>query len=503
MARRLLIVLLVFLIAIGAKAQTNPFAKKLVKVDDYIDSLMKNWNVPGMAIVIVYKDQLIYGRGYGYRDRDKKLPMEVNTLFPIASNTKLFTATLACLLQQKSVLDIDRPVRNYTSSISFYNDELNAKVTTRDLLSHRTGIGRFDGIWGNSDFTREELVWKTRYMKPILGFRESYNYNNIMFNTAGYLMERLTGESWESLTRKMILDPLGMKSTCFTFDEMKKQGNYSLSYYEVDSTKKLATKSYVAISDALGPAGTIKSNVEDMGRWMIAQLNKGMINGKRVFDSTIVLQTLVPNAIADKEGRWPEQSNSLYCLGRTIQTYKGVKIASHTGSIDGFYSNLSFVPEKQLAVFAVLNQTEAGSLRSVMNLPIIDILLDQPYTPWLERTRKDYLQSKAAEKKFDDSVKATRIPNTVPSHPLTAFVGEYHNPIYGKIKISASEGKLSMSFRKQESLLYHFHYDHFVTNEAKNDLPDFRLRFLTNDKGEIDEIITSPLGDPAVSFKKE
>lgn len=502
MTKRLLVVLSVLFLFGETKAQSNPFAKKLVKVDDYIDSLMKNWNVPGMAIAIVYKDQLIYGRGYGYRDRDKKLPMEVNTLFPIASNTKLFTATLACLLQQKSILNIDQPVTKYTTSIQFYNDELNAKVTTRDLLSHRTGIGRFDGIWGNSDFTREELVWKTRWMRPVLGFRESYNYNNIMFTTAGYLMERLTGESWETLTRKMILDPLGMKSTCFTFEEMKKQGNYSLSYYEIDSTKKLAPKSYVAISDALGPAGTIKSNIEDMSKWMIAQLNKGLINGKRVFDSTIILQTLVPNAIADKEGRWPEQSNSLYCLGRTIQTYKGLKIASHTGSIDGFYSNLSFVPEKQLAVFAVLNQTEAGSLRPIMNLPIIDILLDQPYTPWLDRARKDYIASKTAEKKFEDSVEATRVFNTQPSHSLSAYVGEYNNPIYGKINIKLAEGKLSLLFRKQESALHHFHYDLFVTKEDKNDLPNFRLKFLTNDKGEIDQIICAPLGDPEVSFKR-
>ena len=334
----------VFVFTFSARAQQNPFSKKWVKVDDYIDSLMKNWNVPGMAIAIVYKDQLIYGRGYGYRDRDKKLPMEVNTLFPIASNTKLFTATLACLLQQRGFFSIDQPVTKYTTAIRFFNDELNAKVTTRDLLSHRTGIGRFDGIWANSDFSREEIVSKVRLMELVLGFRDSYNYNNIMFTTAGYLMEKLTGSSWESLVRNMIFEPLGMKSSGFTNDDMRGSGNYALAYFEVDSTRKLGTKSYVAMNDALGPAGTIKSNIEDMSRWMIAQLNYGKLNGKAIFDSTIIAQTLIPNAIADKEGRWPELSNSLYALGRTIQTYKGLKIASHTGSIDGFYSNLTFIP---------------------------------------------------------------------------------------------------------------------------------------------------------------
>ena len=327
-------------IAISSYSQTNPFQKKFPLIDRYVDSLLKEWNVPGLALGIVYKDQLIYAKGYGYRDVQNKLPVDSKTIFPIASNTKLFTATAAVMLEEEGKLSLDKPVRTYMPSLNFYNDELNTKVTLRDMLSHRTGLPRYDGIWVASPFTRKETVAKVAYMKPVLGFREGYIYNNMMFASAGAVMENVTGKSWENIIREKIFQPLDMKTTCFTDEEMMKTNNYSLSYFEPDSTSRLLPEMYAAQSDALGPAGTIKSNIEEMSHWMIAQLNGGKYKGVQAIPGDAIKQTLIPNNIADRQGKWDELSNSLYTLGRTIQTYKGYKIATHTGSIDGFYSNL-------------------------------------------------------------------------------------------------------------------------------------------------------------------
>ena len=156
------------LLASAGFSQSNPFQKKFSLVDRYIDSLMKDWNIPGLAIGIVYKDQLIYGKGFGYRDVENKLPVTTATIFPIASNTKLFTATAACMLTEQGKLNLDKPVRNYMPSLNFSNDELNAKVTLRDMLSHRTGLPRYDGIWVASPFTRKQTVEKVAFMKPQL-----------------------------------------------------------------------------------------------------------------------------------------------------------------------------------------------------------------------------------------------------------------------------------------------------------------------------------------------
>jgi CubicO group peptidase (beta-lactamase class C family) len=498
---KLLFFLFLF-IAATSFSQTNPFQKKFALVDRYIDSLIKNWNIPGLALGIVYKDQLIYAKGYGYRDLEKKLLVDAKTIFPIASNTKLFTATTAAMLAEEGKLSLDKPVRTYMPLLNFNNDELNAKVTLRDMLSHRTGLPRYDGIWVASPYNRKETTSKVAFMKPTLGLREGYIYNNMMFAAAGSVMEAVTGKSWEQITREKIFQPLDMKLSGFANEEMMKTNNYSLSYFEPDSTNRLLPEKYIAATDALGPAGTIKSNVEDMSHWMIAQLNDGKYNGMQVLPANAIKQTLIPNAIADKQGKWDELSNALYGLGRSIHTYKGYKISTHTGSIDAYYSNLTFIPGEQLGIFMVHNASPGGILRSIMAFPVIDRLLGLSYTPWSDRYMKDYMTAKGEEKKFKDSVSATQVKNTIPSHFLAEYAGTYTNSVYGSFTIELQNNQLVFMFRTQKSVLHHFHYDQFVTKEEGNDLPDFRLNFLTNNKGDIDRITTNPFGDPTAEFVK-
>jgi len=491
------------LIALSGNTQTNPFQKKFPLLDRYIDSFMKDWNIAGLALGIVYKDQLIYAKGYGYRDLKNALPVDAKTLFPIASNTKLFTATAACMLVEEGKLNLDKPVRNFMPSLYFHNDELNAKVTLRDMLSHRTGLPRYDGIWIASPFTRKETIDKVVYMKPQLGFREGYIYNNMMFASVGAVMETVTGVSWEEITRKRIFQPLQMNASCFTNEEMMKSGNFAYSYYEPDSTDKLQNVTYVAQSDALGPAGIIKSNIEDMSHWMIVQLNGGKYKGQQAIPENAIKQTLSPNNIADIEGKWDELSNSLYSLGRIMQTYKGYKITTHTGSIDGYHSNLTFIPSENIAVFLVHNSVPAGSVRPVMAFPIIDRLLNLPLTTWSERYKKDYLKSKADSKRAKDSINATQVKNTSPSHVLKNYTGKFSNPIYGDVVIEMQNDELVLSFRNQRSLLHHFHYDQFLTKEELNGKPNFRLSFLTNSNGEINRFTMQPFNDPVAEFVKK
>ncbi|HXI00972.1 MAG TPA: serine hydrolase [Sphingobacteriaceae bacterium] len=490
------------LIAFSSNAQKHPYQKKFKKVDTYVENMLKEWNIPGLALAIVYKDQLIYGKGYGFRDLENKLPVTAATLFPIASNTKLFTATLATQLAQEGKLSLDKPVRNYLPALNFYNDELNTKVTLRDMLSHRTGLPSYDGIWINSQFKRADILNKISYMKPALGFREGYIYNNNMFTTAGVAIEAVTGKSWEDNVIERIFKPLAMNHSGFFMDGVRSD-NYSLSYFEPDSTDRLMAKKYSSQSAALGPAGTIKSNMEDMSHWMIAQLNGGKYEGRQVIPAEAIAETMVPNAISDKRGRYEELSNSIYALGRSLQTYKGNKIVSHTGSIDAFYSNLTFLPKESIAIFMVHNLSSAGSLRSVMSLPVIDILLGEPETPWSSRYRKEYLDGKARQKKSTDSIKRIQVKDTKTSHSLQDYAGTYHHPVYGDIKIEKKGENLFALFRSLNLKLHHFHYDQFITIEEGNDNPDLRLNFYTNNKGEIDRISTQPFGDPLTEFLRK
>ena len=500
--RKTILILAVLLTASVGYTQSNTFQKKFVVIDRYIDSLMKTWNIPGLALGIVYKDQLIYSKGYGYRDLENKLPVETSTIFPIASNTKLFTATAACMLAEEGKINLDKPVRNYLPSLHFNNDDLDASVTMRDMLSHRTGLPRYDGIWVASHSTRKEIIDKIGQMKPQMRFREGYIYNNMMFSAAGAVMESITGTSWEEIIRKRLFQPLAMNASCFTNEEMMQSQNFAYAYFEPDSSRKLQKRTFVSQSPALGPAGTIKSNVEDMSHWMIAQLNRGKYKGQQIIPEAALQQTLIPNTIADKEGRWNELSNSLYALGRIVQTYKGYKITTHTGSIDGYYSNLTFLPAENIAIYMVHNSIPAGSIRSVMAFPVIDRLLNLSLTPWSERYMEEYRKNRMEEKKRKDSVSSTQVKNTVPSHSLIEYAGKYFNSTYGDTNIESQNGQLWLIFRGQRSLLHHFHYDQFITREEANGRPDFRINFLTGSKGAIDKFNLQPFGDPVAEFIK-
>jgi CubicO group peptidase (beta-lactamase class C family) len=340
-------------------------------------------------------------------------------------------------------------------------------------------------------------------MKPQLGFREGYIYNNMMFVAAGAAMEEVTGKNWEILIREKIFQPLQMNTSCFTQEEMEKTGNYSRSYFLPDSTTKLLPKTYLAISPSLGPAGTIKSSANDMANWMIVQLNGGKFKGQQAIAEKAIAETMIPNNISDKVGRYDELSNSIYCMGRNIYTYKGHKVASHGGAIDGFYSFVTLFTKDSIGVFVVVNANHGRPLSNFVPLDVFDRLMNLSYTPWSQRYMKDYKDALVQEKKTSDSIKATQVKNTSPSHALKDYTGIYTHTAYGDIKIELENGKLIYAYRGQRSVLNHFHYDQFATDEKGTEYPDVTLTFLINTKGEIDRISMVPGADPRTEFVRK
>jgi CubicO group peptidase (beta-lactamase class C family) len=322
----------------------------------------------------------------------------------------------------------------------------------------------------------------------------------MMFVAAGGVMEQVTGKSWESLIREKLFGPLDMKSSCFTDAEMTSGGNYALCYYEADSTHRLSPKKYSSQTEALGPAGTVRSNLEDMSHWIIAQLNGGQYRQKTIFSNNVWKQTLTPNNISDREGKYDELSNALYGLGRSLYTYKGVKVASHTGSIDGYFSNLIILPKEQIGIFMVHNSTAGSIIRPIMTYPVLDLLLNLGYTPWSQRYRQLSREDKALEKRSEDSIKATKVNGTRPSHNGADYAGNYASDLYGPLRIENQQDTLYLQFRKVRSRLLHFHYDQFYTEEKNSDLPEFRLQFSTDFGGKVDKVVMSVFGDPVTEF---
>jgi len=320
-----------------------------------------------------------------------------------------------------------------------------------------------------------------------------------MYTLAGIAIEAVSGKSWEENVQERIFKPLEMNSSGFTGLGVRPD-NHSLSYFEAEGSGKLTARTFIAQSELLAPAGNIYSNMTDMSKWLILQVNGGKYKGKQVISLAAVDETKIPNAISNKRGRYDELSNAIYAMGRSLQTYKGTKMISHTGSIDGFYSNLSYLPKDSLALFIVHNSVSAGSLRSVMNLPLIDILQNREITDWSGRYRKDHLEAQEKNKKSVDEINASQVKNTVPSHLALAYTGRFNHPVYGEILIGLTNNDLQVQYRSLRANLHHWHYDQFITMDDGKGFPDMRISFLTNDKGEIERISTRPFGDPLTEF---
>jgi CubicO group peptidase (beta-lactamase class C family) len=316
-ARPLLLVACIVGAASPSTAADDPaVTQKLKGFDAYMDKVVKDWNVPGIGVGIVVKDKLVFAKGYGFRDYGKKLSYTAKTVQPIASNTKLFTAVAVGLLVEEGKLEWDKPVRRFVPGIQFYNDDLNATVTIRDMLAHRTGITRHDTIWYKSDFTRKELFERLKYLEPSQPLRQTFLYNNMMYVGAGYVVELLSGKPWEDFVRERLFMPLGMKSTTFSIDDMLKQPEPGVPYTEKRDSYELYEIPYYREAAGVGPAGSINSNLEEMSQWLIALMNDGKVGGRAVIPPAVLKATLepaiaLPNAQLESRG-YGELLNQAY-----------------------------------------------------------------------------------------------------------------------------------------------------------------------------------------------
>ena len=479
-------------------------ARSLDGLDAYMEKIVKDWNVPGIGVAVVAKDRVVFAKGFGYRDYGRKLPFTPRTVVPIASNTKLFTATAAGLLVEDGKLEWDKPVRDYVPSIQFHDDELNRTVTIRDMLSHRTGITRHDSIWYKSDFTRKELFERLRYLEPTQPMRQTFLYNNMMYAGAGYVIELLSGRKWEDFVRDRLLAPLGMTSTVFSIADLEKAPEHGVPFTERRDSFELYSIPYYEEAEGVGPAGSMNSNLEDMSRWVTAQLGAGTLEGKQVAPSAVVKATMapalaMPNAALEARG-YGELLNAAYGTGRWTASYRGHLISYHGGDINGFHSQVSVMPQDGVGVVVLVIGDHAAPLYNVVTYNVYERMLGLDQTPWSDRMLAIRLKGKEAGKQARARAGAGRVEGTKPSHPLDDYAGEFEHPAYGVVTVARKDDGLLFDFHKIKLPLAHFHYDRFDTPDDEQD-GQWSLNFGTNPQGEIDRALIS-LDEAEVAFHR-
>jgi CubicO group peptidase (beta-lactamase class C family) len=486
--------LLHFTLVWNAVAQSINVTHQLEGFDAYMARILKDWNSPGVGVGIVVNDKLVFAKGYGFRDYEKKLPFTPNTMIPIASNTKLFTAVAAGMLVEEGKLTWDRPVRESVPAIRFYSDELNHTVTLRDMLSHRTGITRHDLIWYKSDFTRKELFEKLVYLEPQEPLRQTLLYNNLMYAAAGYLIELQSGKTWEQFVKEKILDPLQMSSSSYTIAEMLTRPEFGVPFAEKRDSFELYRIPYYEDTAGVGPCGAIVSNIEDMSHWLIALMNNGKYSGRLVLPAEVLKATLQP-AIADPEvgyesRGWFEIINPAYGMARDTASYRGHLITFHGGAIGGFFTQISFMPQDHVGVIVFEIGAHSRQLYDIVSYNVYERLLGMEQTPWSERLLDIRLKNKTAGTEARTKANEGRVPNTEPSHALPDYAGAYENPAYGVLTIGLKNNQLQFDFHKMQLPMTRFHYDRFDTPNDEL-YGKFSVNFRTNPQGDIDQAVMS------------
>ena len=489
--KKLLTTCLLAFAALGMYAQ-NIVDKRLASLDTAFERVLRTWNAPGFAVAVVEKNKLVYAKGFGFRDVEQKLPVTVNTLFPIGSCTKAFTTSIIGILQKQGKLDIDQPAHNYLNDLNFFTSELTNQVTLRDMMSHRTGLPRHDISWYLfNTANRDSLMKRIQFQEPTFPIRRQWQYNNFMFVAQGAIAEKITGKSWEALTRELLLDPLGMSRSNFSVHQMAKDKDVALGY-GLRKDSFVFKREYYDIN-AAGPAGSINSSVMEMSNWVMAWINDGKFKGKEILPpvflkDAISSQTVVGGGLPSKEKPGLHFSN--YGLGWFLSSYKGHYRVEHGGNIDGFSASTSFYPTDSIGIIVLVNQ-DGSSVPSIVRNLVSDRMLKMPYYDWNGDLRRAYEKNVQSAREAEKTKTATNAWDKKPAHPLKDYEGIYSHPGYGSMDVYVENDSLFSLTPNRKIWLRHLHYDVFVPyilDENRYDTsetPNIWMQFNTGIGGDV------------------
>ncbi len=455
----------------------------LAHFDETVARGLKELNVPGIAVAIVVDNEVVLAKGYGYRDLEQKLPMGADTILAIGSSSKAFTTFAMGTLVDQGKLEWDVPLRRYIPWFTLTDAGISERITPRDLVTHRSGLPRHDLAWYNNySASREEFVRRLAYLQPTADLREKFQYNNLMFLTAGFLVETLTGKPWEDSIQHLVLEPLGMSRTNFSVLDSQKDANFAFPYREEKS--KLGRMPFRDITN-IGPAGAINSTANEMSRWLQVHLNGGKLNGKPIIQPQTLQDMHLSHMPTGQTPEIPELSPASYGMGWFVDSYRGHGRVHHGGNIDGFSAMISMFPNDRIG-FVVLSNLNGTALPELLIRQATDLILGLEPKDWIGEAAARRAKGQQAARQAEQKKSSRRLAKTRPAHGLEAYAGEYHHPGYGDLHVTVQNGKLAFIYNGIVTPLEHWHYETF--NGLKGADPtfeDFKLLFRTDVDGRV------------------
>lgn len=368
---------LVFLLVAGAFGAPAGAERAVTAqaVDDLVLRLMSMYSVPGAAVALIQHSRIVLAKGYGFRDSETQLPVTERTLFNIGSITKSFTSLGIAQLVDEGRLDLDRPVIQYVPELRLSEPVVTRTVTLRQLMSHTSGLPRHDDWLASVPTSRLDVIRDMVRIPVTAKPGERFQYCNQNFVLAGYVLERVTGQSWEAYTRAHIFAPLGMTAAAFGVLGLERAPDRAQPYRPdalLGATQVPWTSNGLQALQALGPAGSIDANIADMARYAQFQLGDGTVFGRQVVSARMLAELHRPEIAA---GKGVLTQDIRYALGWQTAEYRGVQLVSHGGEITGFTAYITLVPSAGAGVVILANADSAELFAHALRLSLVEELV--------------------------------------------------------------------------------------------------------------------------------
>ncbi len=427
------------------------------EIDSVAERARKAFNVPGIAVAVIKDGNIIHSKGYGIRSLNTNLPVDENTLFGIASNSKAFTAFALGLLVDEGKLSWDDKVRKWIPEFKLYSPYVTEEFTIRDLLTHRSGLGLGAGdlmfFPDSSNFELKDIIYNLQFLKQVSGFRTKYDYDNNMYIVAGEVVKRASGMSWDDFVETRIMQPIGMTKSACSFDRLKDKSDVIDAHAEVEGKVKVIARSSLKVGHS---AGGINSSIADLSKWVSLLLAQGKYgpNNSQLFSTAVQNEIWSPQTII-KTGA-PGYYNThfrAYGFGFVIDDVKGYKEMSHTGGLEGMVTQITIIPELKLGIIVLTNQQEGDAFISITN-QIKDGYLGLKGKDWVSDLVASRNRQMAEAKTITDPIWAeiNKAQINQAKIDFNMYTGTYKDPWLGEVLITERNGKLWFDSKRSPKL---------------------------------------------------
>ncbi len=429
------------------------------QIDSLVEKTMKTFEVPGIAVAVLKEGEVIHRKGYGTRSLVDGGKVDENTLFGVASNTKAMTSAALAMLIDEEKLEWDTKVTEIIPEFKLYDPYVTSEFTVRDLLTHRSGLGLGAGdlmVWPSNNTTKkDELIYNLRYLKPVSSFRSQYDYDNLLYIVAGVIVERVSGQDYETFIEENIFEPLGMDRSAVNYNLIEDKSNVIDGHAPTDG--KLVPVG-LSFTEAANPAAGVYSSVADMSKWVQAQLNGGKYGEnleKELFSERQHREMWKPQTLTGTGKGDYNTHFKAYGLGWFLSDVNGYLEVTHTGGLLGIVSQVTMIPELDLGIIVLTNQQSGAAFRSITNS-----IKDAYFGIKGEDRINQYNESRLRYEKKADSVVAevwkkvneVQKKSKMNSEALSNYTGTYRDPWFGEVEIKLQNGKLRFEAEKAPDL---------------------------------------------------